>query len=253
MFFYCSFADKKHFTDFFGSFYFSRVVINTFLISFWSLVFGFPAPILLALMFNEIRGRVYKRVTQTISYLPYFVSLVVICSLIKDFTAERGPIGQLAILLGGPPQSLISNAKNFYAIYVGSHIWQYLGFGSIIYLAAISMVDMELYDAALIDGAGRFRRIWSVTLPAIIPTIVIMLILTLGSIMNVGYEKIILLYTASIYETSDVISTFVYRKGLIEANPSYATAVGLFNSVINCVFLFVANWVCGHVSENSLW
>jgi putative aldouronate transport system permease protein len=246
-------AGLKHFKDFFGSFYFGRLLGNTFLISFWSIVFGFPAPILLALMLNEVRAKTFKRVSQTISYLPYFVSLVVICGLIRDFCSEDGVIGQLAAMLGGRPGNLLSRAENFRAIYVGSGIWQGIGWGSIIYLAAIAGIDMELYDAATIDGAGRFRQILHITIPCILPTIIILFLLNIGGILNVGFEKIILLYNTGIYTTADVISSFTYRRGLLENNFSYSTAVGLFNSVVNFIFMVSANAVSRRVSETSLW
>jgi putative aldouronate transport system permease protein len=243
----------KYFNDFFGSFYFWRLMKNTFLVSFWSIVFGFPAPILLALMLNEIRSKTFKRISQTISYLPFFISLIVICGLVRDFCSEKGLVGQIAILLGGPAGNLLSNPDNFYGIYVASGIWQGIGWGSIIYLAAISSIDMELYDAAYIDGAGRIRQIIHITIPGILPTIVILFILNIGSIMNVGFEKIILLYSPGTYTTADVISSFTYRKGLLENNFSYSTAVGLFNSVINFIFLVAANSVSKRVSGTSLW
>jgi putative aldouronate transport system permease protein len=243
----------KHFKDFFGSFYFGRLLKNTFLISFWSIVFGFPAPILLALLFNEARGKFFKKVSQTVSYLPYFVSLVVICGLIRDFCSESGAIGQLAIRLGSKSGNLLSHPENFRAIYVGSGIWQGVGWGSIIYLAAMAAIDVELYDAATIDGAGRFKQILHITIPCIVPTIIILFLLNIGGILNVGFEKIILLYNSGTYSTADVISSFTYRRGLLENNFSYSTAVGLFNSVINFIFLITANWLSGKLSETSLW
>jgi putative aldouronate transport system permease protein len=243
----------KNFKDFFGSYYFVRLLKNTFVISFWSIVFGFPAPILFALMLNEIRGKWLKKTCQTLSYLPYFISLVVICGLIRDFCSESGIIGQLAAMLGGAPGNLLSRAENFRAIYVGSGIWQGIGWGSIIYLAAISNVDLELYDAAIIDGAGRFRQIIHITIPCILPTIIILFLLNIGGILNVGFEKIILLYNPGIYTTADVISTFTYRRGLLENNFSYSTAVGLFNSAVNFIFLVSANAISRKFSETSMW
>jgi putative aldouronate transport system permease protein len=243
----------KHFKDFFGSFYFGRLLKNTFLISFWSILFGFPAPILLALMFNEVRGKLFKKVSQTISYLPYFVSLVVICGLVRDFCSESGPIGQIAVMLGGQPGNLLSKPENFRAIYVGSGIWQGVAWGSIIYLAAMANIDLELYDAATIDGAGRFRQILHITIPCILPTIIILFLLNIGGILNVGFEKIILLYNTGTYSTADVISSFTYRRGLLENNFSYSTAVGLFNSAVNFIFLATANALSGKLSETSLW
>jgi putative aldouronate transport system permease protein len=246
-------AGLKHFKDFFGSFYFTRLLGNTFLISFWSIVFGFPAPIFLALMLNEVKAKTFKKVCQTISYLPYFISMVVVCGLVRDFCSEDGMIGQLAAMLGGRPGNLLARAENFRAIYIGSGIWQGVGWGSIIYLAAIAGIDLELYDAATIDGAGRFRQILHITIPCILPTIIIIFLLNIGGILNVGFEKIILLYNSGIYTTADVISTFTYRRGLLENNFSYSTAVGLFNSVVNFIFMVSANAVSRRVSETSLW
>jgi putative aldouronate transport system permease protein len=246
-------AGLKHFKDFFGSFYFGRLLKNTFLISFWSIVFGFPAPILLALMLNEVKAKTFKKVCQTISYLPYFISMVVVCGLVRDFCSEDGMIGQLAAMLGGRPGNLLARAENFRAIYIGSGIWQGVGWGSIIYLAAIAGIDLELYDAATIDGAGRFRQIIHITIPCILPTIIIIFLLNIGGILNVGFEKIILLYNSGIYTTADVISSFTYRRGLLENNFSYSTAVGLFNSVVNFIFMVSANAVSRKVSETSLW
>jgi len=243
----------KNFKDFFGSYYFWRLLQNTFFISFWSIVFGFPAPIILALILNEVRGKVFKRVCQTVSYLPYFISLVVICGLIRNFCSEQGIINQLSVLLGGESGNLLSRPEDFRAIYVGSGIWQGIGWGSIIYLAAISGVDLELYDAATIDGAGRFRQIMHITIPCILPTIIILFLLNIGNILNVGFEKIILLYNPGTYSTADVISSFTYRRGLLENNFSYSTAVGLFNSVVNFIFLLTANTVSNRLSETSLW
>jgi putative aldouronate transport system permease protein len=243
----------KHFIDFFNSFYFGRLIGNTFMISFWSIVFGFPAPIILAVFFNEIRVKSYKKVMQTISYLPFFVSLIVISGLVRDFCSENGLAGLLANAITGQTGNLLSRPENFVAIYVISGIWQNIGWGSIIYLAAIANIDVELYDAARIDGAGRIRQIIHVTLPGILPTIIILFILNIGGIMNVGFEKIILLYNPGIYSTADVISSFTYRKGLLENNFSYSTAVGLFNSVINFIFLVSANALSRRVSETSVW
>jgi putative aldouronate transport system permease protein len=242
-----------NFKDFFGSYYFWRLLRNTFLISFLSLLFSFPMPIIFALLLNEIRNRYFKKTIQTLSYLPYFISMVVIAGLIKDFTDSDGLITMMVVSLGGTQRNLLSDPDLFRTIYVGSEIWQGIGFGSIIYLAALSNVDQELYEAAIIDGAGRWKQTWHITLPGIMPTIIIMLILRMGSLFSVGFEKIILLYNPMTYETADVISSFTYRKGLLEANYGYSTAVGLFNSVINFGMLLVANWISRKYSETSLF
>ncbi len=243
----------KHFTDFFTNFYFWRIMKNTLIISGASIIYGFPAPIILALLMNEIRSNTFKRSVQTISYIPHFISMVVVCGMIKTFTADNGLITSMVVALGGEKASLLTNAKAFVPIYVISSIWQEIGWGSIVYLAALTGINQELYEAASIDGANRWKQTLHVTLPGIAPTITIMLILRLGSVLNVGYEKIILLYNEMTRETADVISSFVYRKGLLEANLSYSTAVGLFNSVVNFGFIILSNAISRKVSETSLW
>jgi putative aldouronate transport system permease protein len=243
----------QNFKDFFDSYYCGRVIWNTFMISFVTLLFSFPCPIILALMLNEVGDKRFKGAVQTISYMPYFISLVVIAGLIKSFTSQNGFITSLVVLLGGKSRDLLSDPSLFRTIYVGSDIWQNLGFGSIIYLAALSGVDQELYEAAVIDGAGRMRQTWHITLPGISATIIIMLILRLGSMFNVGYEKIILLYSPITYSTADVISSFAYRKGLLDGSYGYATAVGLFNSAINLVLLVLANKLSKKFTETSLF
>lgn len=243
----------KNFIDFFTSIYFTRVLSNTFLISFYGFVFGFPAPVLFALLLNEVGNRLFKRTVQTISYMPHFISLVVICGIIADFTTSTGVITDIFVALGGQRDSLLGKAELFRTIYIASDIWQNIGFGSIIYLAALSSIDQELYQAAYLDGAGRLRQTWHITLPGIASTIIILMILRLGLMLSVGYEKIILLYSPVTYETADVISSFVYRKGLQEFSYGYSTAVGLFNSVINTVLLVTTNALSKKFSETSLF
>jgi len=243
----------KYFDQFFGSYYFWRLLRNTLLINFYDLLFGFPAPILLALLLNELRSNRYKRVVQTVTYMPHFISQVVVCGIILDFFSSNGLVNQIIQLMGGQMTIFMQDPKYFRGIYVGSNIWQEVGYSSIIYLSALSGVDMELYDAAAIDGCNRFKRILHVTLPGIMPTIVIMLILRMGSMMSLGFEKIILLYNESNYETSDVIASFVYRYGMQKGNYSYATAVGLFNSLFNFLLLVLVNGISRKVNETSLW
>ncbi len=243
----------QNFEDFFTGPYFFRIFRNTVLINFYQLIFNFPAPILLALLLNEITSNKFKRVVQTVSYMPHFISIMVICGLIIDFTAKDGIINDLVAFFGVERQSMLLNPGLFQPIYVLSGIWQEIGWGSIIYLAALSSIDTEQYEAARIDGATRWQQMWNITLPGIMPTIIIMLILRIGSMMNLGFEKIILLYNPSIYETADVISSYVYRKGLLEFSYSYSSAVGLFNSVINFVLLLSANKISRKVNEVSLW
>jgi len=243
----------QHFESFFKSYYFSRLLKNTLVISLASIAFGFPAPIIFALLLNEIRSNKFKRITQTISYMPHFISMVVVAGMILTFTSEKGFITQILSLFGVEKISLLTKKEFFVPIHVISGIWQQLGWGAIIYLAALSGVDQELYEAARIDGAGRWKQTIHVTLPGIANTIIIMLIMRMGSVMSVGYEKVILLYNEGIYETADVISSFVYRKGLIDFQYSYSAAVGLFNSVVNFILVFIVNKISRKVSEISLW
>ena len=242
-----------NFKDFFSSVFFLRIFKNTFAISLSGVLFGFPAPIILALLINELTKKRFAKIVQTVTYLPHFISLVVVCGMIKDFTNSDGIITQLSVFFGGENLSMLMNKDLFVPIYVISDIWQGVGWGSIIYIAALSGIDAQLYEACEIDGGGRLRQTWHITLPCILPTIVIMFILRMGGILNVGYEKIILLQNPSIYETSDVISSFVYRKGLLEANWSYGTSVGLFNSIVNVFFLLGANFLSRKYTQTALW
>ncbi|MGF7030966.1 putative aldouronate transport system permease protein [Paenibacillus mucilaginosus] len=243
----------KHFESFFSSIYFFRVIKNTVLLSLTNLVFGFPAPIILALLLNELKSSLFRRITQTITYMPHFITLVVVAGIIRYFTLSDGLINDVIAFFGGERAAFLQQPESFRPIYVISEIWQQVGWGTIIYLAAIAGIDQQQYEAAKIDGATKLGQIWHITLPGILPTVMIMLILALGNLMNVGFEKIILLYSASIYETADVISTFVYRKGILEFNYGYSTAVGLFNSLINFGILLAANYLSKKVSQNSLW
>ena len=243
----------EHFKSFLSDVYFFRILKNTFVISMTSILFGFPAPIILALLINEIKSKYFAKGVQTITYMPHFISLVVICSMIKEFVADNGIITQLATMLGYDGKTMLSKPGLFIPIYVISGIWQEIGWGSIIYLAALSGVDESLYEAAVIDGAGRWKQMLHVTLPSILPTIVILFIMRMGTVLSVGYEKIILLYNPGIYETSDVISTYVYRKGLQDFAWSYSTAVGLFNSAINVILLILTNNISKKLSGTALW
>lgn len=242
-----------NFRKFWDSMYRNRVFFNTLKISFSTLIFGFPAPILLALLINELRSKIFTKAVQTITYLPHFISLVVVCGMIKDFTTETGIINNIISFFGGTPTTMLNNPSYFVPIYVISDIWQGIGWGSIIYLAALSGIDAELYEAARIDGAGRWRQTLSITIPSIMPTIITMLLLRVGQMMNIGYEKIILLYNPLTYETADVISSFVYREGLQNFQYSYSTAVGLLNSVINFILVFGANILSRKFNDTSLW
>ena len=242
-----------HFKTFFTSPDFSRVFVNTVKISFSTLIFGFPAPIILALLLNEIKNRKFKSFVQTSSYLPHFISMVVLCGMIKDFVLDDGIIGALVGAFTGKNVNLLTKSGAFLPIYVLSDIWKGVGWDSIIYLAALSAVDVQQYEAAEIDGANRLHKMFYITFPSIMPTVITMLILRTGRIMSLGYEKIILLYNPSIYDVSDVISSYVYRMGFETQNWGYSTAVGLFNSLINLVLLLTTNMLSKKFSETSLW
>ena len=244
----------KYFKEFFGSIYFGRTMRNTLLISLYDLIFSFPAPIIFALLLNEIKLKRVKSVVQTVSYLPHFISLVVICGMIANFMSSEGIITQFISMLGGKKMNYLGDARYFRTIYISSGIWQSIGWSSIIYLAALSGIDQEIYEAAEVDGAGRFGKMWHVTLPGIIPTIMILLIMRVGSLLSVGYEKIILLYNSGTLETADVISSYVYRQGLgAAARYDYSTAVGIFQSVINMILLIIANTISKVATESSLF
>jgi putative aldouronate transport system permease protein len=243
-----------HFIQFFTSFYFFRLIKNTLLISVYSLILGFPVPIIFALILNEFKNGLFKRFIQTVTYLPHFISLVVICGMLINFLSPTNGIVNIVIeKLTGSKINFLNDPKWFRTIYIGSGIWQGFGWGSIIYLAALSGIDPNLYEAAKIDGAGRFRQIWHISIPSILPTVVTLLILNMGSILGVGSEKIILLYNPATYEVSDVISSYVYRMGIQSTQYSFSSAVGLFNSLVNMVFLLSCNWLSKKVSGHGLW
>lgn len=246
-------AGFKHFEKFLFDPYFWKLVRNTLLLNIYDLFWGFPAPIILALLLNEVRHGLFKRFVQSVSYLPHFISTVVVCGMIVNFLTSDGLINQIVVFFGGEPIHFLMKPEWFRTIYISSGIWQSIGWGSIIYLAALSGVDEEQYDAAKIDGANRWKQLIHVTLPGIAPTISIMLILNIGRLMSIGYEKIILLYNGSTYETADVISTYVYRRGLLGSDFSYGTAVELFQAVIGLVLLISANRLSKKISENGLW
>lgn len=244
----------KNFETFFNGVYATRLIRNTLLLNVLNLIFGFPAPIILALLLNELRNQRFKKVVQTISYLPHFISMVVICGMIKDFLATDGVITtMISAIVGHDLPNLLTNKDYYRAIYVISDIWQGVGWGAIIYIAALAGIDQQLYEAASIDGAGKWRQMLNVTLPGILPTIMIMLILRIGNMMSLGYEKTLLLYNEGIYETSDIISTYVYRAGLLGNQKGLASAVDLMNSFVNLILLFSANFVSRKFSGSSLW
>ena len=214
---------------------------------------GFPLPVILALLLNELKSNTYKRCVQTVTYIPHFVSVVVISGMIIDFCASDGLISDVLAVFGVERSNLLMKAPLFKTIYVLSDIWQGTGWASIVYLAALTAIDSSLYEAAMLDGAGRFKQTLHVTIPGIIPTVVTMLILRVGAIMSVGAEKIILLYNPTTYETAETISSYVYQMGLVNMNFSFSTAVGLFNSVINLILLVLTNIISKKTTEVGLW
>lgn len=243
----------KHFEKFLFDDYFWTLVRNTLLINVYNLLWGFPAPIILAILLNELRSERFKKVIQNISYLPHFISTVVICGMLVNFLSSDGLVNQIVKFFGGESIQFLMYPQYFRTIYVASGIWQSVGWNSIIYLAALTGIDAEMFEAALIDGANRWHRIRYITLPSIAPTISIMLILNLGRLMNLGHEKILLLYNGSTYETADVISTYVYRRGLLGNDFSYATAVNLFQAVVGVILVSASNQISKKVGETSLW
>ena len=244
----------KFFQQFFNSVYLWRLVRNTLLINLYDLVFNFPAAIIMALLLNEVQNRRFKKVTQTITYLPYFVSSVVIASMVVQFLSpSSGIINNLIAALGGEREYFLVQPESFRTIYTLMNLWKNIGWNSIIFLAAISGINGELYEACMVDGGGYLRRMWHITLPGIAGTIVVLLIMRLGHVMDAGYETILLLQNNANLETSDVIGTYVYRRGLKGGEYSYATAVGMFQSVIGFAMVIFANWLSRRYSETSLW
>ncbi|WP_120196278.1 ABC transporter permease [Lacrimispora algidixylanolytica] len=248
------FVGLKWFIQFFNSPYAFRLVRNTFLLSFYSLIFGFPIPILFAVCITQIRNKTLQRGAQVITYLPYFISTVVICGMITNFLSpSSGIVNQLITKLGGSAINFMGEARWFRGIYVISGSWQTFGFNSIIFVAAIMGIGPELYEAMKVDGATKVQTIRYLVLPSIKPTIVLLLIMSLGNLLNVGFEKVYLLYNSGLYETADVISTYVYRQGIDNQNYSYATAVGLFNSLIGFAIVFLANRMSKKMTDTSIW
>ncbi|WP_432491481.1 ABC transporter permease [Kineococcus auxinigenes] len=232
---------------------FWAVFENTLVLGALTLLIGFPAPIVFALLLNELKARRFKRFVQTASYLPHFMSIVIVVAMIMQLVSLRGTINQVVGLFGADPVNFIQNPDWFRAIYVTSDVWQTMGWGAILYLAALTTIDDSLYEAARIDGANRWQQTWHVTLPGIAPTVVTLLILNIGSFLAVGFEKVLLLQNPLTYETGDVISTYLYRVGLQSNSFSYATAIGLFESLIGLVLVLSANAVSRRVAGSSLW
>lgn len=243
----------KYFKMFFESQYFLRIIRNTIVINLYGLAIGFPIPIIFALLLNEIKSIRFKKVIQTVTYMPHFISIMVISTMIITFCSSDSFINSIIVFFGGKRTSLLSEPKLFPLIYTISGVWQQFGWDSIIYLAALSGINVELYEVAKVDGAGRFTRALKITLPGIASTIVLMLILKIGNMLSVGFEKIILISNPLVNETAEVISTFVYTRGLEGGDYSYSTAVGLLNSAVNFLLLTGANAVSKRYSETCLW
>lgn len=243
-----------NFTRFFNSIFFTRIVINTISLNIYGLIAGFPFPIIMALVFNEIRSSKFKKFIQTVVIAPHFIAMVVMVGILHlFFSTGNGFVNNIVQALGGEAIPFMTGRSYFRSMFVWSDVWQRSGWSSIIYIAALAGVDPELHDAAMIDGAGKLKRIWHINLPAIRPTIIILLILQFGSMMNVGFEKAFLMQNPHNLAVSEVISTYVYRVGLINADFSFATAVGLFNNVINVILLLIVNKISSRVSETSLF
>lgn len=243
------FVGMEHFERFFAAPTFSRMIKNTVLLSFYGLVWSFPVPIILSLAINQLRFHRFKRVVQTVLYAPHFISTMVICGMIRIFLSPSG--GLINLMMGGTQIDYLSEAAAFRTIYILSGIWQEAGWGTIIYLATLSTVDTSLYEAAKIDGASMFQRIINIDLPQLVPMIVIQLIMSVGGIMNVGFEKVYLLQTDLNKATSDVIAVYVYQQGIEGHKYSYSTAIGLFNTVINIILLFIVNKIAKRAADVS--
>lgn len=244
----------RYFQQFFGSIYFYRLLRNTIMINIYGLLFVFTAPIILALLLNEVKNQVFKRTIQTISYLPHFISVVIVVSMAMQFMSpSTGLINNIIEALGGERIYFLSKPEMFWGIYTLVDLWRSVGWGSIIFLAALTNIDPQLYEAAIIDGAGRWKQLWHVTLPCLMPTIIILLILRIGHFVEVGFEPILLMYNTNTYETADVIETYVYRMGLLNSNYSYATAVGMFQSIIGLILVVLTNKASKKFADHSLW
>ena len=244
----------KHFERFLRSYQFVRLIYNTLSLSVYQIVVGFPLPILFALALNQVQHRRYKQTVQTVSYAPHFISTVVMVGLTLVFLSRsNGLVNQLLVALGFEPVFFMGNARYFQSVYVLTGVWQHTGWSSIIYLATLSSIDPQLHEAAIVDGASRMQRILKIDIPSIVPTIVVILILSVGRAMSVGFEKAFLLQTPLNLARSEIIATYVYKVGLISGQFSFSTAVGLFNSVINLMLLYVVNRIARSVSGSGLW
>lgn len=244
----------KYFMQFFESYYFKDIIVNTVTLSVFQLLVGFPIPIMLAIMINEIRHPKMKKLIQNITYVPHFLSVVVVVSMLSLFSnPDYGLFNKLVTLFGGAPVDFFSKAEYFQPLYVFSSVWQNMGFNAIIYIAALAAIDPSLYEAATMDGATRLQKIIHISLPCIVPTILVLLIMRIGSIMDLGFEKALLMQNAATVSSTEIISTFIYKNGVQKGQFSYSAAVGLFNSGINFILLLSANFVSRKITKTSLW
>jgi putative aldouronate transport system permease protein len=247
-------AGLSHYKEFFNSPYAGRVIRNTVVLGMAQLFLGFPLPIIFALLLNELRGGAFKKTVQTVSFLPHFISTVVVCSMVMNFLSPSyGVINSIIQKFGGEPIYFLTQPKLFLPVFITMILWRETGYNSIVYISALTSISEELYEAATVDGANRWKQLWHITLPELTPTIVIMLLVQLGAILNVSYEAIILLYNPSIYETADIISTFVYRVGMQQGRYDYSTAIDLMNSVFSFILVIGANKLSKRLTETSLW
>ncbi|MFC5650532.1 ABC transporter permease [Paenibacillus solisilvae] len=243
----------KHFIEFVNSMYFVRILRNTFFLSALFLIFGFWVPIVFSIFLNEIRHSLYKKVIQTMTFMPHFISTVVIVGIVVNFVSIDGIVNSIIQLFGGNREQLLNNPQYFRVIFIVSTIWQTFGWGSLLYLAAIAGIDPGQYESARMDGANRWKQAIHITLPGITPTIVILLLFTVGRILSTDTDKVLLMYNPSIYETADVIGTYTYRTGLLEGSFSYASAIGFFSAVVNFILLIFANSISRRYTEYGLW
>ena len=244
----------KYFQQFFGSYYFKDLLVNTLVLNVYQMALGFPIPIVLALVINEIHSQPLKKAVQNVTYIPYFLSMVVVVSMLTLFSNPNyGLFNKIAGIFGGGGVDYMAKEDCFRTMYVFSGVWQNMGFNSVIYIAALSSIDPQLYEAAEIDGASRMRKILNISIPCIMPTIVILFIMRIGSLMNVGFEKVLLMQNNVNMGKSDVISTFIYRNGIQKGQFSYSAAVGIFNSLINLALLVGANMLTRRLGDSSLW
>ena len=243
----------KHFQKFMGSYYFGQIMRNTLLISFTKFLLGFPFPIFIAIMLNDLKNKYFKKFAQTVCYMPNFMSWVVVSGIIVAIFSTDGAVNNVLNSMGKESVSFLSRSDSFFQIIIASDVWKYAGWDSIIYSAAIMSIDPALYEAASMDGAGKLKQIWHITLPGISSVIAITLILLMGGILEAGFEQILMLYSPAVYDVADIIDTYVYREGLQMANYSFSTAGGLFKSVLAAIMVLITNFISNKVTGEGLW